>query len=67
MDVVVTIRSGRKTLSREVMDESLVDAHLTVAAFMYGGVSGHSAGWAHPSSGQPLQRPRATIRRVSRG
>lgn len=63
-EVEVTIRSGRKVLSRDRMPKNLVETHLQVQAYMYGAISGISAGWFNPIDGQRMKRPRATIKEV---
>ena len=60
--IEVTIRADRKVLSRTVVRADTVDAHLTVAAYCHGGVSG-SVVWH--DRGTPLARaPKYTLRLV---
>jgi hypothetical protein len=58
--IEVTIKTGRKVLSREVMEASLVGAHLTVQSYIHGGISGR-VNW-HDRNGPLPAAPKVHLR-----
>lgn len=51
----VTVKAGRKVLSREIVEARLLDAHITVQSYMRGGAfNGHD--W-RDNEGNRLSRP----------
>ena len=59
--IEVTIKAGKKVLSKETVEAKLVGAHLDIHSVMYGGVSGY-VNW-HDDKGNPLsEAPKVSLK-----
>jgi hypothetical protein len=56
------VKSGRRTLEDRLTPASSIGGAITVASFMYNGLSmSGGVSWQHPETGKPLDRPSVRI------